>query len=219
MRTKLFLIAAGISIVLIVLLTVTITAIFSPKSSTISIVSTTPEDNSKNIPSNSEIVITFNKEPKGGDVRFNTNPRIEGSTEIRGKNYVFIPSSPLPQSTFYVITLGLLDRKPTGVHAFVFQTEGPDPNFPSTEEPPNFVEDTENYQKENYPDVFLANKTPYKNDSFSVSSAFAKTPKEHFYFTVILKGEETKSKNEFLDWLKSQGLTDTQISTLDIRYQ
>ena len=81
-------------------------------------------------------------------------------------------------------------------------------------------EDQDKYELNEQTDVFLSNKTPYSNDYFSISSDFKPDPDPHFYFLVDFKSEDNeKAKPEFILWLKSLGLNNSQIQNLDIIFQ
>ena len=81
-------------------------------------------------------------------------------------------------------------------------------------------EDQDKYELNEQTDVFLSNKTPYSNDYFSISSDFKPDPDPHFYFLVNFKGEDKeKAKSEFIIWLKSLELDNSQIQNLDIIFQ
>lgn len=90
----------------------------------------------------------------------------------------------------------------------------------SNEENAKAKEKQDKYELNEQVDVFLSNKTPYSNDYFSISNDFKPDPDPHFYFLVDFKGESTeKSKSEFILWLKSLGLNNSQIQNLDIIFQ
>lgn len=213
-RLKLLLIVGIVLIVGIISL-----IIIGSKSKPLIVISSTPTDQAKNIPLDSQIAITFNKTPKKAQVRFTIQPKAEGEVEISNNTYIFKPNSQLSKSTSYLVTLGLLDQKPTGVHAFIFQTEGPELDIPSTREAEDFEQKQLDFQRENSPDVFLVNKVPYSEAGFSITSSFTESPTQHFYFNVTLKGsDKNQSKESFQGWLGSLGLTSSQIDKLDIRY-
>lgn len=85
--------------------------------------------------------------------------------------------------------------------------------------PSGGAESTDSYQLKNYPDLYLSNQTPFTNNFFSISYEFVKTPKEHFRFTVELKGDEKTAKEEFRKWLITLGFNSDQIDKLDIVYK
>lgn len=77
----------------------------------------------------------------------------------------------------------------------------------------------QNFNKTNYPDVFLANLSPYETSSFKMTVTFVSYPTGHYRINVEAKvTEEEKAKQDFLTWVKNQGLTDQQVSSLDIVY-
>ncbi|HLB61111.1 MAG TPA: hypothetical protein VJL83_05915, partial [Patescibacteria group bacterium] len=102
-----------------------------------------------------------------------------------------------------------------------FFSTGPTPTklpdtFPGVEE----VIKQETFERENHPDVYLTNKTPYAEPSFSVVSDFKKEPTGHYYFIVEISEGFTleQGRTEFVNWLKTLQLTEQQINLLDIEY-
>lgn len=188
--------------------------------SPLTVVSTNPQDKSLNAPLNSSITIIFNRTPKPNEFRFSSTPEIPGEFEIQGKKLTLKPLSPLLLSTTYSVVLGLLRGSEIKVYSFVFNSLGPTPTPPPDTRPIELITQVENYQRENNPDVFLSNETPYSNSSFSISSAYTKTPSGHFFFSVSLKGaNKDTSRSALITWIKSKGLSDSQIQNLDIRYK
>jgi len=92
------------------------------------------------------------------------------------------------------------------------------PRVESNSAPKNAVPTEEAYEKVYRPDLFISNKTPYQNEYFAITYTFKTQPSGHFAFTVQLKNDRAKAQQEFASWLTAQGLTNTQISTLDITY-
>lgn len=69
------------------------------------------------------------------------------------------------------------------------------------------------------PDFYLMNFATYTGKTFNISYQFKKTPTEHYGFTATLTGSnKAGAKQDVMTWIKSTGLTDAQISTLDIQY-
>lgn len=97
-------------------------------------------------------------------------------------------------------------------------TDGPTQTFLPDTQPSGAAEREDNFQKENHPDVFLSNQTPFENEMFLVESGYKSAPTGHFYFKIMLKGNYETSKKTVFDWMKSLGLLDTQIQKLDIEY-
>jgi hypothetical protein len=81
------------------------------------------------------------------------------------------------------------------------------------------IQDETNFQKQKHSDIFLSNLTPYESNMFKIYSDYKTEPTGHFYFLVYLdKNDTTTARTQFSTWLKSNGLTDTQIQSLDIQY-
>lgn len=81
------------------------------------------------------------------------------------------------------------------------------------------IQSEQNFQKQNHPDVYLSNMTPYESDSFNIYSDFKTEPSGHFYFLVYLnKNDVNSARNQFIAWIKKSGLTEAQIQGLDIQY-
>ena len=69
------------------------------------------------------------------------------------------------------------------------------------------------------PDFYLMNFAIYNGNTFNMTYQFKKTPTEHYAFIATLTGsDKIKARQDVISWIKSTGLTDTQISTLDIQY-
>lgn len=104
----------------------------------------------------------------------------------------------------------------------------PVPNNPSPSLPPVITVTTDDhthdlemkYQNKTEPDIFLSNNLPYQTTDFAASAAFTSSPTDHFYFIVlVISGNPDVTKQKFLAWVQSLGITQQQISQLDIRYQ
>ena len=81
------------------------------------------------------------------------------------------------------------------------------------------VKKTDEFALKNYPDVYLANKCPFKNDFFSITEELIRDNGGYYRFNVTLNGDQSQSKEEFMKWLKNLGLKDTQIESLEIVYK
>lgn len=77
----------------------------------------------------------------------------------------------------------------------------------------------EEYMKVYTPDIYLANKTPFSGTTFSVTRSFQTKPNEHFAFVISSKEGAVSFQTDARAWMKSLGLTDSQIAALDIEYQ
>ncbi len=186
--------------------------------SLLKVVSTIPENKSLNAPLESTVIITFNRRPNESEFRISSLPEIPGEFKIEGNKLILKPLSPLLPSTLYLINVVLSSNKE--IYSFSFNSFGPTPTpLPNTYDPGIF-EKANNYERINNPDVFLSNQTPYSNSRFSVTSSYTNNPSGHFFFTVKLTGaNKDASKADYINWVKSKGISESQISELDFRYQ
>lgn len=190
----------------------------TPIQSNLTVISTTPADGAKNLPVNEKITVTFNRNFAATEVDFSLLPTLLFATEIKDKNLIVTPQKPYEPGMTYTFVV----RFPNSTilpRTYSFTTTGPTQQFLPDTQPSGAFEREENFQRENNPDVFLSNQTPFENEYFSVISEFKTAPSGHFAFQVTSKVQDTTlSKTEFTAWLKSLGLTDAQIATLDIQY-
>ena len=182
------------------------------------IISTQPEDKAKDVSLSDDIIISFNRLLSSSEIIFEISPNLSYSTVINGNSLVIKHAQPFSPGVIYtyIIRYRYLNQAP---RTRSFTIIGPTQTNPPNTAPTGLFEEQDRVQREKHPDIFLANQTPYFTDDFSVSSDFKKTPIDHFYFIVTVKGEDkTAAKNNFIVWLKSLGLTDSQIQGLDITY-
>lgn len=175
-----------------------------------------PPDKTIHAPLNQQILLTFNKAFTKDRVQFFVKPAFQFSTSIEGNSLRIIPQQQLTEGTTYQFSVNITNDLPSPV--FHFTTVGT--IQPAQQD--TFVNNAQESDKTiqtTHPDIFLSNKTPFSSSDFSVSSDFTDTPTSHFFFTVSLEGNQSISKQDFLSWVRQQGLTDQQISSLDIRYQ
>lgn len=93
------------------------------------------------------------------------------------------------------------------------------PAFKNDTQPVGGEKTDEEYMKVYTPDIYLANKTPFSGTTFSVTRSFKTKPNEHFAFVISQKAGVLSSQKDALAWMKSLGLTDSQIGVLDIEYR
>lgn len=120
-----------------------------------------------------------------------------------------------------LVTNNNAPTNPIPLSPTTFQAQGNTKVLPQVESnsaPKNAIPTEEAYEKIYRPDLFISNKAPYQNEYFAVTYTFKTQPSGHFAFTVQLKNDRTKAQQEFTSWLAAQGLTNTQIATLDITY-
>lgn len=186
----------------------------------VSVTNTYPQNNQMNIPVNSQLTIALNKQIARENIHYSIAPDITSSFTLNG-NTITIQPNQLQPGTLYFVSLQLsrLTDGSSRVFSYSFTTAG----TTSTPIPPvneTLAPQAENsYQLQNDPDIYLSNHTPYSGSDFSISSSY-NLQLHHFQFTVQLTGsDKTQSKNDFISWAQSLGLTSTQIQGLDITYQ
>lgn len=186
----------------------------------LTVISTSPSNNSVNVPLDSTISVFFNQSVKPTDFEFSSVPQIPGPFTIQSNKLILTPNTPLLSSTKYVAVVLIKTPGKTKVNSFTFTTFGPSPTPFQIQSDPSAENSSQQYELQNYPDAFLRNHTPYSSSSFSVTSEYTNIPSGHFFFSVTLKGaNKDTSKSSLITWIKSKGLTDSQIQNLDIRYK
>jgi|GEM_PF-3196552 len=176
------------------------------------------------VPNNEKIVISLDKSVNPSLVNFKIYPDIPYSLSIQGNNLVVVPNQPFESGTTYTYSLQYTQQEAiTGTQntptTASFTVEGPTPVLSPDTFPSGAYNDNQQYLKDNYPDSFLRNLTPYSSSTFSIKSFYKNGSPGHFAFSVSLIGtDKNASKGDFLNWLRAQGLSDAQIQTLDISY-
>lgn len=185
----------------------------------LSIISSSPSNNQVDVPVDTTISFRFNKPVSVNDVPLSILPDIQYNLSTQGDQLILQPLQSLNPGTRYIITLRLKDANgQPALYSYMFTTIGPTPTYLPNTRPNGLPEQSENFQRQNYPDIYLANKTPYSTNSFSIE--YSTTETGHYYFIVTLGGtNQDAAKEDFLDWLHSLQLTDQQIQGLDIQYQ
>ncbi len=186
--------------------------------SNLTIISIAPENEAKNVPAEEKIIITFNRKLEASEVTVTLLPSLTVTTEIDENVLTVTPESPYKPGLKYTYVI----RFPNTTilpKSYSFTTTGPTQPFLPDTQPTGAAEKEDNFQRENHPDVFLSNQTPYKGSNFTITSEFKSTPSGHFVFKVNLAGsDKSLAKNEFYNWLTSLQLTGQQITLLDIEY-
>lgn len=192
----------------------------------LSVVKIEPENEAKEVQLRQRITITFNRQIKPENIKLLITSGLDYSQsdfefykEVRGENLIITPKERFSPGTTYYMEIVY---KPTNhlLTNSVFTTTGPTTTPPPNTAPSGFIEEQEEFQRKNYPDVFLSNKAPFETDTFSVTSDYTSEPTDHFYFIVSLKGpDHEKAKENATNWVKSLGLTEEQINSLDITYR
>lgn len=179
--------------------------------SAISVISTRPTTGATNIPLTQGITITLNTVVKSEDLAIAFAPAFPYTQTLARDTIVITPSQPLlPNLTYF----GFVTAKGVPIYSFSFSTIT-DPSVIV----PDFANDVQTeINRHQYPDSFLASFLPYKTDNFSIIDNYVDQPDDHFAFFVTIFGDRTQSIQEFWNWAISTGLTEEQLSTLDIRF-
>jgi hypothetical protein len=185
------------------------------------LMSTDPINNTKNVKTNQEIIFTFNNPVNESNITILVSPETKLSVAYRGKTVVIRPETAWAEGISYRISIQYADRSriPDGIN---FVVEGTPPaTLPDTGPNQEQIKQSEELQRNESPDVFLSNYTPYETDLFTMSSEYASSPVGHFYFTVIKKqgGSENIIRTQVKEWILSLGLTEIQYNNLDVRYK
>lgn len=186
-------------------------------SRSLSVVASSIQDRQINVPLTSEIVITFNQEVNSSLISFNILPTPNYVFEIEQNRLIITPTEQLLPSTIYSFSVS--STKDNSLLTSVsFTTFGPTPTLLPDTRPSGEPQNTEALLLQTRPDVFLSNKMPYENESFSATYTFVSQTPSHFAFTIDPKGTTENARSSFINWAKSLGLSDAQISSLDISY-
>lgn len=185
------------------------------------VVKTSPVNNQGDVPVDiKSITITFDQQVTVQDVPLAIAPDLPYKINAQGTSIIITPQAALQPGTVYFVVLRLYrsDGK-IQLYTLSFKTTGATPTpLPNTRPPQSDIDQENQQQIQSAPDVYVSNQTPHNGGTFSVTSDYKSTPTGHFYFTVTLIGDPTTAKNDFINWLKSLGLNDSQISSLDVVY-
>ncbi|MGH7245671.1 MAG: Ig-like domain-containing protein [Candidatus Levyibacteriota bacterium] len=188
----------------------------SSSSSLIHVISTTPPNKAINTPLNQKITIVLDKFVSEKDITFSTFPQANLTLSIdRNIINATISGEFFPSTTYkYVVTY---KNYPLPI-TYSFTTEGPTPT-PRPKLSVSVKTMRDDWNRENHPDIFLSSQLPQDTNTFSADYRFTQIPYAHYAFTVTAKIDANAAKTDFISWMKSLGITDEQIQTLDITYQ
>lgn len=175
-----------------------------------------PQDNNTNVPQNQQVQITFNRALSLEEVYISFGPGVTFKPIVSGNIISLVPQSPLVDGLTYRI---LIKFNKTGQLSkqYQFTVVGTPPSALPDTQPPGAAQQSEEFNRQNHPDIFLANKTPIKQASFDLYKGTLKsTPQEHYSFVAVSKADS--AKDDLLSYLLSLGLTQDQINSLDIVY-
>ena len=178
------------------------------------IVSVDPLDGQLNVPFNQKITAVFETAVYGDDVEFSSDPPFPFDKTVLNNILTITPRAPLASGTRYTYIFKYT-RSAVPSRPYSFTTRGPIQNIPDTM-PEGAREQEDAFQRENHPDVYLSNFTPYESPSFSLTSEFVEE-ESIFRFTMVQKTQSAES--DFRNWLSSLELSEEQISRLKITAQ
>ena len=148
------------------------------------------------------------------DIDFSVNPLFDYQLQANNNILKVLPENNLAPGTKYTYIVKYKSQTLPS-RSYSFLTAGEIKDLPDTQ-PEGAAEAEAEFQRQNHPDVFLSNFTPFESATFSLSSEFIGEENGHFRFTVT--SQTSAGKNDFLNWLKSLNLSDNQIAELDISY-
>lgn len=159
--------------------------------------SVSPPNNSKNIPTNSIIIIDFEKDVEKYPIEVEFSPPLQTSKKVAQGKIELTPTENLQTNTTYIMIVK--DKKRT-IYQASFTTVSPQGS-------PEDVKDAEKTQRNDYP---LSIYSPPDNALFYFTYI---GPKQ---LQVFLKGGQQNAKAEFIKWVNSLGinLSDQQVTYL-----
>lgn len=169
------------------------------------------------VPANQQIVIALDSSVNPKDVTVTLYPNSSFTTKISGNNLIIIPSQPLAPGTTYSYSL-TSQATPGAPTTASFTVEGPTPTPAGPNTAVGAKNERDSYLLANNPGAFLANQLPYSSNDFSISATLKQSGGYHFSIT-ILNTDKAVGRSAFINWLRSLGLSDIQINSLDITYQ
>lgn len=179
------------------------------------ITSANPSDGATGVPVDKKIVLSFNRELTADEISFSLGSSVEFDMKASGNQIIITPKKPLESHAIYVYAFTYSGGGASKSYTFITEGTGPIKNM---REETDIHNAQDRWDIVHNPDVFLERRTPYSESLFSVTSAFSDQT-TYYYFTVALVGDDKeKAKQAFINWIKSTGMKDQQISTLDIRY-
>lgn len=183
------------------------------------IVSVSPSDRAQTVSVNTSIRITFSRKPKEEEIDFFMGPDAIYSQEIKDNVLIITPWKPLAEGTLYTYSINFpQDNQKVRLYRFV--TEGTLSEILPDTRSNDLIEEVEEKERVNHPDIYITNRTPFEDSTFSIRSDFEPKTPAHYYFIVTSKINDRSTVEQAVNaWLQLQGLTEQQINGLDVRYQ
>lgn len=178
---------------------------FSPQP--LAVISTVPSDDTSHNPF-LPVTITFNRQPKNGEVVVSFDPETEVTERINGATIELIPTYTYTEQVQYHVTV---NTKPQ--YVFTFVTEQIGSNAPGWNEMFDAAE--KQYRSVNAAQdkalELLRTTAPHKEPGFSVNYTYKTNT-----FVIELSAPYETNKTKFLDWINARGVSD--LSTVRIEY-
>lgn len=190
------------------------TSVQNPSLQQLSVLKTLPPDKSTNVPIVQSIIIVFNRQFSLSEFVFVIQPEITYSLSIQGSQLTVSFMSPLATQTQYAY--GIIYKNNASPQSFTFTTVQSVATNGSND---TVAGKNDELTKQQFPDIFVYNRTPFVTDDFALYGDFTQTPTQHHFFYFASKTDPTKAHQALLNWFTSLGLTDDQIKQLDIRPQ
>ncbi|HRN70309.1 MAG TPA: Ig-like domain-containing protein [Candidatus Woesebacteria bacterium] len=183
------------------------------------IVQINPSDKSTNISNNQSITITFSKSFSENEIEFFISPSTEYTSSIDNNKLIIKPVNSWQTGMKYTYSVNFInDNQKVRLYSFI--TAGEPKEYEPDTQPVGLYEQQLNNQKNNTPDLYVSNNTPYENNYFLATSEYASDPPAHFYLIIIPKDDNISQVQQAVTlWLQSLDLSQEQIDSLDIRYQ
>lgn len=183
--------------------------------------SSNPTNGQQNVPLSSKVLtvtIPGLEVATSADVNIFMEPPSQFSYRVQNGTVRITFLKDLQPGTIYSYSVSVLGSAP---YVASFTTTGPTPTPLPGIEPPGFFEDRDDNNRTNFPDIHIANQTPFENNTFAIESVFVETPKEHFAFKVTGKGTVSTDdlRKAVRQWMLEQGIADSQINSLEITYE
>lgn len=187
----------------------------SPGAAPRRLLSVFPPNGTNGVATDQNIIFTFNQPVATTSVSFSLFP--DTPVMLFSRFNMIIASPEAAYQTGVIYQYSLLDLQGNKLTTASFSAGViPNPILPLVGRYPNLDTISDTSQRQSYPDVFLAGYVPYQENDFSVSSQFSASPSGHYVFSVTETSPQ--SKNGFLSWLHGLGLTDEQITRIEIHY-
>ncbi len=183
------------------------------------VVSVTPKDGAQAVNINTSIRITFSRNPKEDEIDFSMGPDAIYSQEIKDNVLIITPWEPLAEGTLYTYSVNF-ENDNQKIRLYRFVTEGTQSEVLPDTRSTDLIKEIEEKERVKHPDIYITNRTPYEDSTFSITSDFEPKTPAHYYFNITSKINDPNTVGQAVNaWLQLQGLTEEQINGLDIRYQ